>query len=163
MAHNNGFPKHIMYEVKNKIRQRVNTATHTQSILPQPKTWIKFTFHSPAIYKVTNLFKNTNLKIVFRTTNTIFQQISQKTKNSDPPGVYRINCNTCKKAYVGQSGRSINTRHKEHTRYIKGNKPTSAYATHILHNRHEYGTTTATLQLLKHCQKERRMDIWESL
>jgi hypothetical protein len=72
MAHNKEFPKPIIYEVKNKIHQRANTATHTQSILPQPKAWIKFTFHNPAIYKVTSLFKNTNLKIAFRNTNTIF-------------------------------------------------------------------------------------------
>jgi hypothetical protein len=44
-------------------------------------------------------------------------------------------------------------RHKEHVRYIRSNNPTSAYATHILHNGHEYGTAKTTLQLLKHCQK----------
>jgi hypothetical protein len=143
MAHNIGFPKHIIQEMRNKKRQKqtkASTATHTQPILPQPKTWIKFIFHSPTIYKVTNLFKNANLKIAFRITNTIFQQFSQKPMNKDPPGVYRINCNTYKKMYIGQTGVSINTRHKEHVRYIKGNNPTSAYATHILHNTHEYGT-----------------------
>jgi hypothetical protein len=88
MAHNNGFPKHTIQEVRNKKRQKANTATHTQPTLPQPKIWTKFTFHSPAIRKVTNLFKNTNLKIAFRTTNKIFQQLSQKTINNDPPGLY---------------------------------------------------------------------------
>jgi hypothetical protein len=42
-----------------------HTHTHTQSILPQPKIWMKFTFHSPAIFKVTNLFKNTNLLPIY--------------------------------------------------------------------------------------------------
>jgi hypothetical protein len=149
MAHKNGFPKHIIYEVKNKIRQRDNTATHKLSILPQPKTWIKFTFHSPAIYKVTNLFKNTDLKIYYRTTNMIFQQLSQKTKNSDPPGAYRINCNTCKKAYVGQSGRSINSRCKEHIRYIQGNNATSAYTTQQTRIRDSNSDATITETLPK--------------
>jgi hypothetical protein len=58
----------------------------------------------------------------------------------NPSGVYEIKCNTCSKNYVGQSGRPIATRHKEHKRYIKTNNPGSAYATHILNNRHEYGT-----------------------
>ena len=53
--------------------------------------------------------------------------------------------------YVGQSGRPITTRHREHTRYIRNNSSTSAYATHILDNRHEFGPAEETLKLLKPC------------
>jgi hypothetical protein len=58
--------------------------------------------------------------------------------------------------YVGQSGRAINVR------YIQTNNPKSAYATHILDNRHEYGTEENTLQLLQACQKGTCMDCWET-
>ena len=34
---------------------------------------------------------------------------------------------------------------------------------HILHNRHEYGTSASTLKLLKQCQKGTIMNIWESM
>ena len=44
--------------------------------------------------------------------------------------------------YIGQSGRPITMRHKEHVRYVRTNNPISAYAQHILNNQHEYGTTT---------------------
>jgi hypothetical protein len=64
----------------------------------------------------------------------------QKANSTNPSGVYEIKCNTCSKNYVGQSDRPIATRHKEHIRYIKTNNPVSAYATHILNNRHEYET-----------------------
>jgi hypothetical protein len=64
---------------------------------------------------------------------------------------------------VGQSGRAINMRFKEHIRYIRTNNPKSAYATHILDNRHEYGTEENTLQLLQACQKGTHMDCWEAL
>jgi hypothetical protein len=106
-AHNKGFPKHIIQEMKNKKHPKTNNMIHRQQLKSQAKTWITFTFHSPAIYKATNLLKSTNLKIVFRATNTIIQKLSQKPKNNDPPGIYSINCNTYKKAYVGQRGRSI--------------------------------------------------------
>jgi len=92
--------------------------------------WITFKYHSPLIRKVTNLFKNTNIKIAFRANNTVYQQLVQKTNCMNPSGVYEIKCNTCSKNYVGQSGRPIATRHKEHIRYIKTNNPFSAYATH---------------------------------
>jgi len=65
-------------------------------------------------------------------------------------------------AYIGQSGSSINTRYKEHIRYIRYNNPQSAYAMHILQNKHEYGPAKDTLQLLKVCPKGTRMSCWEN-
>ena len=40
----------------------------------------------------------------------------------------------------------------EHTRYIKHNNPQSAYALHILNNKHEYGSIKDTMTLLKHIE-----------
>jgi hypothetical protein len=77
--------------------------------------------------------------------------------------VYEIKCNTCGLNYVGQSGRSITTRHKEHIRYIRNNNPTSAYAVYTQNNRHEYGTTENTLQLIKPCRKSSKMNNWENI
>jgi len=51
----------------------------------------------------------------------------------------KLKCNTCNISYVGQTERSIQVRHKEHTRYTKTNNPVSAYALHLLNNRHKYG------------------------
>jgi len=65
--------------------------------------------------------------------------------------------------YVGQSGKSINIRHNEHVRYKRTNNRQSAYALHILKNRHEYGPTVDTLQLLKTCSKDKHMKCWAAL
>ena len=62
-----------------------------------------------------------------------------------------------------QSGRAISTRYKEHIRYIRTNNPQSAYATHILQNKHEFGPKEEILQLLKTCTKGGRMKCWEAL
>jgi hypothetical protein len=64
---------------------------------------------------------------------------------------------------VGQSGRAISLRHKEHLQYIKNNNPISAYAMHILHDRHQYGPADETLNLLKPCNKGTKMNCWEVL
>jgi len=48
-------------------------------------------------------------------------------------------------------------------RYIRTNNPQSAYALHILQNRHEYGPIVDTLQLLKTCSKGTHMNGWEAL
>jgi len=83
--------------------------------------------------------------------------------HKNPSRIYKLKCNTCNNVYVGQSERSINIRHEEHIRYIRTNNPLSAYALHILQNRHEYGTTADTVQILKICQKGTHMNCWEAL
>ena len=57
----------------------------------------------------------------------------------------------------------INTKYKEHIRYIKTNNLQSAYATHILHKRHKYDPANETLQLIKPCTKGSRMNKWEAM
>ena len=97
------------------------------------------------------------MNIAFRTTNTVQQHSSERQTNKNPSEIYELKCKTCNNVYVGQSGRSINIRHKEHIRYIRTNNPLSAYALHILQNRQEYGTIADTLQLLKTRRKGTRM------
>ena len=46
-----------------------------------------------------------DLKIAFRATNTIQQQLNAKQTHEDPSGKYELKCKTCNKAYVGQSGK----------------------------------------------------------
>ena len=72
----------------------------------------------------------TDINIAFKANNAIYQQLAQKADNKNPSGIYEIKCNTWSKNYVGQSGRPITIRHKEHISYIKTNNPISAYATH---------------------------------
>ena len=77
-------------------------------------------------------------------------------------GIYRLQCKTCNKSYVGQTGRTFGIRHLEHIRYIKINNPISAYTLHILNNRHECGSPEHTMQLLKACGKGKIRKCWES-
>jgi hypothetical protein len=150
MAQNNGFPKHIIHELKKKLTKNKTSVTQIHSPQQQNNRWVTFTFHGPSIHKITNLFRKTGLKIAFHPTNTIFQQLTQKPKNNNPCRIYQLKCNTCSRAYVGQSGRAMTTRHKEHLRCIRNNNPMSAYATHTLHNRHEFGPAEDTLTYLLH-------------
>jgi len=69
--------------------------------------------------------------------------------NHEKSGVYGIKCNTCHKTYVRQTNRNLKSRYQEHIRYIKNNDTRSAYALHILNNRHEYGNINDTMTLLK--------------
>jgi len=85
------------------------------------------------------------------------QYSNTKQTHDDPSGIYELKCKTYNKVYVGESGRAIGVR------YINSNNSTSAYAAHILNNRHEYGTKEDTLKLLKKCQEGKHTHCWEAL
>ena len=91
----------------------------------------------------------------WKNSNTIAQLTKPHTTTKPAPtphdmsGIYALTCNTCKQAYVGQTSRTLKLRYQEHTRYIKNNNPQSAYAQHILQNKHEYGPIDQTMSLLK--------------
>jgi hypothetical protein len=114
-------------------------------------------------HKVTNLLKNTDVNVTFRTCNTIYNQLCDriplnKINNS---GVHILQCKTWNKSYVGQTGRMIEIRHREHIRCIKTNNPISAYALHSPKNRHEYGNPEQTMHFLKTCSKGKKVNYWE--
>jgi len=163
IAKNNGYPLNILNKLKTKLIAKKQKHQQCPTTILHNKKWITFTYFSPIIRRITNLFKHSNLKIAYRTTNTIQQQLTEKLINKNLSGMDKLKCNTCDNVYVGQSGRSVNIRHKEHIRYIRTNNPLSAYALHVLQNRHEYATTADTLQLPKTCRKGTRMNCWETL
>ena len=80
-----------------------------------------------------------------------------------PVGFTKYSETHAKKSYIGQIGRSLTQRHRENIRYIKTRNPPSAYAMHILNNRHEYGKPEHNLQLLQSCQKGKVMNYLETL
>ncbi|KAL1130678.1 hypothetical protein AAG570_011920 [Ranatra chinensis] len=55
----------------------------------------------------------------------------------DCSGVYKLQCNTCDLVYIGQTGRRLSDRYKEHLAAFKLNKLTSNYATHLINSNHE--------------------------
>ena len=163
IAQNNNYPIHTL----NKLRRKIKNKTHTKKEEKDDTKWATFTYHNHTIRKITNLFKHTNIKIAYRSTNKI-QNLMQHKQNTHKPehdksGIYQLTCNTCKLNYIGQTSRNLRQRHKEHTSYIKKNNPTSAYALHILQNRHEYGPLKETMTLLKQESNRHKLLAYEQL
>jgi Zn-dependent metalloprotease len=108
---------------------------------------------------ITKAFWNTNMKIVFRTNNTIKQHLKIKQRTTDKYnlcGVYQMNSGDCELKYIDQTGFTFRTRYKEHIREIKTNEQKSKYAQHILDTTHEYVKIEQTMKIL-HLEKKGRM------
>jgi hypothetical protein len=102
---------------ENKVKQaqlKTNNQNHEK--------WANFTYIGKETRYITKLFKEYKVNIAFNTKNTIEKLINMKTKTPnkfDQCGVYKMNCNSCPKAYIGQTGRNFKTRYKEHMQDIK--------------------------------------------
>ena len=80
----------------------IRTGTTTQK-------WATFTYIGTQTTYISKLFKNTSVKIAFRTQNTI-GQILQHNNNPNQnahfkkSGIYQLTCPDCKKKYIRQTG-----------------------------------------------------------
>ena len=118
MVVSNGFQDKILHDLKEKLTHKKQTL---RPIATEPnQKWVPFTFSDQQSGKLRICLKNSSIKIAFRTTNTIQKQLSRNPYNQqNPSGIYSLKCNTCNKKYVGQTGRGIDTRYKEHICYTK--------------------------------------------
>jgi len=113
---------------------------------------------------ITNMFRNSQIRIAYKTTNTTFEKLTHsKQCTTVTSGIYKLTCNTYQGVYIGQTGRSTDTGYKEHIGHIRTNNPQSAFAMHILNNRHEYGTQERIMDLIKTCTEGKLMNCWESM
>jgi hypothetical protein len=126
IAPNNNIPRKLLLRLKQQIQQRT---TQPSSITDTRITakWAIFLYTSPCNRRITNLFKHTNVKAAFKTNNTISQLTKPGIRTNTPThnnrGIYKLTCNTCKLAYVGQTSQNLKLRFQEHTRYIRNNNP----------------------------------------
>jgi hypothetical protein len=57
-------------------------------------------------------------------------------------------------SYSGESGRTLHIKCKEHRTNIKYNEKESAFATHTLGNRHQYGRTENIMNVISTCSRK---------
>jgi hypothetical protein len=129
----NGFPLQLISSVKTRLKREEETPRHPTD--PHRKR-ITLTYFGPYIRSISNLFKQVNLQVTYKTTNRIAKLLRTQPRHNkndyENSGTYSLRCATCHLTYVGQTDRNMKTRYSEHARYIRSNNPQSAYAQHIL-------------------------------
>ena len=133
-----------------------NNTTRLQSTQMTKSKWVTFTYAGKETLYITNAFKHTDLKIAFRTNNTIENLLKHRNPISDKfssSGVSKLTCPDCRKAYVGQTGRRFYTQYNKHKSAFHHNNRTSNFAKHLHDNLHSFGPINNIVQVLHH-QKE---------
>jgi hypothetical protein len=84
IAHSNNIPANLLTRLALKIQRNISQEKPPISTPPtKPTKWATFTFSSPQIRKITNIFKHPNLKIAFKCDNTI-AQLTNPARGSPP-------------------------------------------------------------------------------
>jgi hypothetical protein len=109
IALNNGYKTQGIMQIYNKPINQYNTSNYTSNIDRDHK-WITFTYTRNYICKITNLFKDTNLKIAFKTTTKLNNLLNTKTISRiyDQSGIFKLTCQSYQKVYIGQTGICLN-------------------------------------------------------
>ena len=107
MAQNNGFPLHIIHNLKKKLtakKQYSQLQQNNKQINIYIYIYVTFLYHSTLIRKINTLFKHTKLNIALRAANTIHLQLTDKIFKTSPnsSGIYKLKCYTCNSSCVGQ-------------------------------------------------------------
>ena len=106
----NGYPASAIIKLNTHNQNRLRNPN--KNTLPSNnKKWVIFTFHSPILRRITNIFRNTNLKITFRANNSLqnilnAQRPSNNINAYTQSGIYEMKCHTCKQSYIGQTAES---------------------------------------------------------
>jgi hypothetical protein len=144
---NNQCTEEIFHKInRSQKKKKYNFQNHNKD----NNKWATFMYIGRETRRITKIFKTTNLKIAFKTTNTIQNQLcnlKESNHRKDPyhnSEIYQLTCKVCNQKYICQTGHTFKTRYNKHINAIKSNKSTLKYAQHILDNQHSYGTTHDT-------------------
>jgi hypothetical protein len=155
------YKKEDILRLYNKYKLRKNK---TEDTTKKQQKWISFTYIGHYIRKVTKLFKDTNIKIAYRTTSITGKLLNEKQKMNpyEQSGIYKLACQSCHKAYIGQTGINLTTRYNEHIRNIRFNKHELVFAQHILNKQHQYSPMTTIMEMVEPAKKGNLMNIKEN-
>jgi len=153
---NNKFDTSILNRINGEKRKREKD---TQ------KRWAKFTYCGKETRLVTKLFKNTNVKVVYRTKNNLGKLLKPqnipKSEKYKKNGIYQLECLTCHKKYTGQTGRPFCIRYREHYNDFKYSNNRSTFAQHVINEGHSFGPVKEITNVIHYERKRKMLDTLE--
>lgn len=164
IACNNGFEPNLIDKLvhkkrHNKIIREIYPIINDNS----NKKYKVITYVGKHNNTLAKFFKQEEVNIAYRTKNNLGRYIkNNKDRNNkeNNSGVYKLNCGTCNKIYIGQSGRTFKKRILEHKNSFKNRKDDSTYANHLLEENHMFDDNFDILHIEN---KGKKLDLLEAL
>ena len=132
-----GYPLHFLNKALSKSRKIFYNNDEKRLWNPNKDKIIKLPYVPEFEEKIVNRLDNCGYKFVFSYEDTIKKSLCKnkfepnlQEQEYEGPGVYLISCNKCSLSYVGETGRNLEIRSKEHARDIRNYNVNSAIANH---------------------------------
>jgi Reverse transcriptase (RNA-dependent DNA polymerase)/GIY-YIG catalytic domain len=161
----NGYPRdEVKSVIKNEMSKEKTKKTVTwedekkQEGGKKKKRWFMINRMENIGGMLRRVCKKFDVKVIEKPTKKIEQFVAKKKqKEEDPVGVvYEITCKTCGATYIGETGRSLSERVKEHEREHRHHRTEkSSVAKHAVEERHEIDYVNVRI-LAKEKNKVRR-------
>ena len=161
LASSNGFPPDLINSLTSKIKNKLSIKNLTSLSIINNSTntpYRSYTFHK-SHYRIKNILKN-KINPIFKTTHDLKNLLTNNKNKPDileQNGVYRLNCADCNMCYIGETGRSLGLRIKEHQK----DKINSQLGKHLFLNNHRLDLSN--IELLHRYSKSNKLKILESL
>ena len=130
------YPKGLLISLKQKA---INIRKKSTTRRPKNKDerYLTIPISKPA-ETIANELEKTGFKVAFASGKKVGDVVKKTTadKSQDKSIVYKVPCGVCNKSYIGETGRGLETRLKEHKRDLKNNMEHSAFVVHALNTSH---------------------------
>ena len=84
-----------------------------------------------------NILKNFNVNVAFKNNSTVRTTLIKNSPDNDIGSVYKVPCKACAKSYIGQTGKELNERLKQHKYSIKNGHENNALFLHLRDHNHQ--------------------------
>ena len=108
-----------------------------------------------------SLLKSLGINLIFSNPHTIQKSLIKNSPQNENSIVYKIPCNNCNSFYVGQSGRGLSIRLKEHKAYIRKADESKAVFLHVSSKNHTIDWENASVIMF--CKDYSTRNIFESI
>jgi len=128
------YPKGLLIQLRKKaeqIRNRKRQATDKKNA--KPTRWISIPYSKPAQI-IARTLETTGLKVSMNAGGKIGDLVRKNANrdcSSEMSVVYEVPCSGCPKTYVGETGRGVEKRLKEHKSDVKYHRTSNAIVLHI--------------------------------
>ena len=124
------YPKGFLINLKGKALS-IRKKSKTEKKKKKDERYITIPNSKPA-ETIANQLERTGFKISYTSGKKVGDMLRQKKtdKVQEKSVVYEVPCGTCQKSYVGETGRGLETRMKEHKRDLRNNMEHSAFVIH---------------------------------
>lgn len=165
IAFNNGYDTKIVDQIlKKQYKIRIQRMLYNANINEKEHIFAAVNYVKGVSVCVKNRLNRLGIKAIeVNKCNLGGLLVNNKPKSNklNKNGIYQIKCMQCDMIYIGQSGRAIKNRIKEHVANINSNKSTTGFADHCIRNNHHLDENDVKIL---HCERKgKKLNLLELL